>query len=647
MDFTLIYALCFYSSSLLISIPFLKFFKLSEARFLSLLSISSLSFALGFFIPFKTALYILLAISILAALYTIYSKKIRIENSEAVFALIFALFIFLRFLNPYIQDAEKFMDSAFMNAVLKAKTLPPDDPFFAGGKLDFYYYFGHIISACITLMSFSRPEIGYNIAISAIPAYTAFLVYGILRKKGLKVAVSGVVLSVFSGNAYSFIDFFRRIFTGRAIDGEYYWNSTRVITDTINEFPYFSFIHADLHAHVVAIPIFVLILSLIFSFHEAESESKAKVEAANRDKKNEERIKLAALALALFTIFATNTWDYPLAALTCILVALTLRKREIIYALALSLPFVILLYYNMNTPAAKFILVEEKTNPAEFLMYAFTPLAFAYVFSRNGYRYVLYSLPLSIPLYFLSPILALTTPLAVSSAYRIHRKDLPSAIILAGLLAFILPEFIAVESRLNTVFKFYIVGWLSLMIAPAFNLEFRGLKMYFAALILILSIVYPLAATPVRYGIKECTLDGMAFMKNFNGDYEAIKWLQDRNGVVIEEGCTHGVLCGYQYGGRVSAFTGNPAVVAWTNHEFMWRRNYTAISERANDVRNFYNANSCDEMLEVVKKYNISYIFFGYEEKKVFAVQPEKFERCFVKVFESRGTYIFATKNLS
>lgn len=643
MDFTLIYALCFYSSSLLVSIPFLKFFKLSEARFISLLTLSSLSFALGFFIPFKLAFYVLFTTSILAALYTIYSdKKIRIENSEAVFALIFAFFIFLRFLNPYIQDAEKFMDSAFMNAVLKAKTFPPDDPFFAGGKLDFYYYFGHLISACITLMSFSPPEVGYNIAISAIPAYTALLIYGILRKKGFKVAVCGMVFSMFSGNTYSFIDFFRRIFTGKAIDGGYYWNSTRVIADTINEFPYFSFIHADLHAHVVAIPIFVLILSLIFSFHEAES--------VNKNKKNKNRIKLtAALTLALFTIFATNSWDYPLAALTCILAALTLRKREIAYALAFSLPSVILLYHTMNAPAAKFMLVEEKTNPVEFLMYAFTPLLFAYVFSGNGYsyRYALYSLPLSIPLYFISPVLALTTPLAISSAYGIYKKDLPSAIVFAGLLAFILPEFIAVESRLNTVFKFYIIAWLSLMIAPAFNLEFRGLKRYFVVLILVLSIVYPLAATPVRYNIKECTLDGMAFMKNLNGDYEAIKWLQNKDGVVIEEGCTHGALCGYQYGGRVPAFTGNPAVVAWTNHEFVWRRNYTAVSERAMDVRNFYNANSCNEMLEIVKKYNISYIFFGFEERRVFSISPEKFERCFTKVFESRGTYIFATKNLS
>jgi len=627
--YTLIYALCFYLSSLLVTIPLLKFFKHSEARFLSLLAISTISFAFGFLLPFKITFYTVFAVTIAASLYTIHSDKVRIENTEAVFALVFAFFIFLRFLNPYIQDAEKFMDSAFMNAVLKSSSFPPDDPFFAGGKLDFYYYFGHVISACITLMSFSPPEVGYNIAISAIPAYTATIIYGMLRRMGIKVALTGTVLSIFSGNAYSFVDFLRRVFNGEAIDGGYYWYATRVITDTINEFPYFSFIHADLHAHVVAIPIFALIVSLILR-KEAEDYNYSRT---------------LALALALFAIFATNSWDYPLAALACFFAYLSLKKKEIVIALLISIPFVILLYSGMSTPAAKIFLVEDRTNAIEFLMYALTPLLFSYLFTGN--RFTLYSLPVSIPLYFISPVLALTAPLAVSSVYGLYKKDAASAIVLTGLMAFILPEFVAVESRLNTVFKFYIIAWLSLMIAPATKLEFKDVRKYAVALILIVSLVYPMAATPVRYNLRECTLDGMAFMRSFDGDYEATKWLQGKSGIIIEEGCTHGALCGYKYGGRVPAFTGNPVVLAWTNHEYAWRRDYATIAERANDVREFYTTSSCNEMLKIVSKYNISYVFLGYEEKRIFSVTPEKFEKCFTKVFESRGTYIFATKNIS
>nr|WP_230972286.1 DUF2298 domain-containing protein [Archaeoglobus neptunius] len=611
---------------MLIAIPFLRFFKYGEARFLSLLILTSVSFAIGFFAPFRVVFYSVFALTIAISLYIIYTEKPELEFSEAIFVAVFAFFIFLRFLNPHIFDSEKFMDSAFMNAVLKSSSFPPNDPFLAGGKLDFYYYFGHVISAGITLMSFSPPEVGYNIAVSALPAYTAAIIYEILRKKGNAVAFSGIVLAIFSGNLFSFVDFFRRIFEGIPVDGSYYWNATRVIENTINEFPYFSFIHADLHAHVVAIPIFVLILSLLYRTRWGKTE-------------------VMALALALFALFATNSWDYPLAVLICIFTAIALRKREIVIAVAISAPFVLLLFHSMNAPAAQIKLVDERSDLVQFLMYAFTPLLFAYVFTGN--RYTIYLLPVSFPLYFLSPVLALAAPLLLSSFYGLVKRDHVSATVLVGLLAFIIPEFFAVESRLNTVFKFYLIGWLSLMISPAVKLDFSGSKKYIALILLVISLVYPLAATPVKYSLREYTLDGMVFMRNFDGDYEAVKWLQSREGVIIEEGCTHGALCAYHYGGRVAAFTGNPAVIAWTNHEYVWRRNYTLVALRAADVRDFYNATSCREMYRIVEKYNVSYIFLGYEEKRIFSVKPEKFERCFEKVFESRGTYIFATKILS
>ena len=51
-------------------------------------------------------------------------------------------------------------------------------------------------------------------------------------------------------------------------------------------------------------------------------------------------------------------------------------------------------------------------------------------------------------------------------------------------------------------------------------------------------------------------------------------------------------------------------------------------------------------MREIVKKYNIRYIFVGYEERGVFNVTPKKFEKCFKVAFHSGKTWVF-TKNLS
>ena len=41
-----------------------------------------------------------------------------------------------------------------------------------------------------------------------------------------------------------------------------YWRSTRLIPNTINEFPFFSYLFADLHAHMIGIPFTVLVLAL-------------------------------------------------------------------------------------------------------------------------------------------------------------------------------------------------------------------------------------------------------------------------------------------------------------------------------------------------------------------------------------------------
>ncbi len=624
--YTLIYAVCFYSFSLLLTIPFLRYFKYHEARLLSLLTLSTASFIASFFIPFKISFYASFLVFMALALYTLYRSSVKVERGEAVFLAVFAFFIFLRFLNPHIFDAEKFMDSAFMNAVLKAKTLPPNDPFLAGGRLDFYYYFGHLIGACITLLSFSPPEVGYNVAIAALPAYTSLIIYGVLKERGLKIALSGVFLSIFSGNLYSFVDFFNRIFSGRPIDGGYYWNCTRVIENTINEFPYFSFIHADLHAHVVAIPIIVLIFALLV-----------------REEKS--KFVYAAIILSLFTLFATNSWHYPLAFIATLTVGAAVRDKWLVLCAFLSAIPAFIFFLYMNAPAASFSVVEEKTHTFEFLLYAFTPTAACYAFI--GKKQTLYFLPLFIPLYFLSPVLAILAPLMATAIIGIHRREASSAIMLSGLLAFTLPEFFAVESRMNTVFKFYIFAWLALMTSASLNADWKGWKRYALIALIVIGLVYPLAATPVRYSTAEMTLDGMSFMKACDGDYYAVKWLQSKDGVVIEEGCTQGALCGYHYGGRVAAFTGNPAVIAWTNHEYVWRRNYTLVAERAEDVRDFYTTESCKKMREIAEKYGVKYIFLGYEEKRVLSVNPEKLEKCFKKVFEKDGTYIFVTKNLS
>lgn len=90
--------------------------------------------------------------------------------------------------------------------------------------------------------------------------------------------------------------------------GNWYWTATRIIPDTINEFPFFTFVYADLHAHLMSLPFAVLGFGL------------AAHAALNRARLQWYDLGIAAMVLG--ALRAINTWDYPtyLAVIGCAMV---------------------------------------------------------------------------------------------------------------------------------------------------------------------------------------------------------------------------------------------------------------------------------------------------------------------------------------
>ena len=83
-----------------------------------------------------------------------------------------------------------------------------------------------------------------------------------MRERTLSAASTlGVAAVVVIGN----LDAVRQVWEQRVgvRDGFDFWRSTRVIDFTINEFPWFSAIWADVHPHVINFPIFILLLTLL------------------------------------------------------------------------------------------------------------------------------------------------------------------------------------------------------------------------------------------------------------------------------------------------------------------------------------------------------------------------------------------------
>jgi YYY domain-containing protein len=284
---------------------------------------------------------------------------------EVVFAAFFLFDLALRFgygdLWHLYTGGEKPMDFSYLNAVLKSTSFPPYDPWFSGGYLNYYYY-GFVLVAIPIKMLGTVPSIGYNLALPLVFGTLGLATYGTvwnlmesLRRKGtLKISpvlagIGAAVMLAVLGNLgevrfiwHGLVGASQLMFPHGLVFGlgdilhaasgavhlllgqasmpggysEWYWNASRAIqfppgpngeyiTDwSITEFPFFTFLYADLHAHLIAMPLIILSLA----------GSAAMVIAPERLARWRTALPLVALtALAVGSLWPVNGWNYPIS----------------------------------------------------------------------------------------------------------------------------------------------------------------------------------------------------------------------------------------------------------------------------------------------------------------------------------------------
>ena len=229
---------------------------------------------------------------------------------EGVFTLAYLYFVGLRVLNPDLwqpwNGGEKMLEIGFLNAIVKSAHMPPYDPYFAGGYINYYYYGLFLVGVLVKLTGI-QPTVAFNLAVPTLAALTAgnvfSLGYNLVARRGphrqrdsqaLAVGALAVLLVLLVGNLAGFTQLVRMlsehggssfqsgipglgaavralaglkrvILEGTKLPTYNYWDPSRVIPNTINEFPYFSFLFADLHPHMIGIPFTVLFLSLAYA----------------------------------------------------------------------------------------------------------------------------------------------------------------------------------------------------------------------------------------------------------------------------------------------------------------------------------------------------------------------------------------------
>jgi len=274
------------------------------------------------------------------------------------------------------KGGERPMDFSYFNAVLKSESFPPYDPWFAGGYINYYYY-GFVLAGTPVKLLGIVPSIAYNfilptwfglIAINAFAIGYSLLEKAEARMQNAEYSALRIPHSAFiSGLAASFMTVlignlgtvrlifmslqriaapqgivpidanifqkwmwaaqgFFSLFVGATLPvsiGDWYWLPSRVIpapndVEPITEFPLFTFLYSDMHAHLLVMPITLFIIAWALSF----IKSRAKMTRA------EWLASFFVGALMVGALRPTNTWDlytyFPLAAVA---VAYTIYKN--------------------------------------------------------------------------------------------------------------------------------------------------------------------------------------------------------------------------------------------------------------------------------------------------------------------------------
>ena len=202
----------------------------------------------------------------------------------------------------------------------------------------------------------------------------------------------------------------------------------------------------------------------------------------------------------------------------------------------------------------------------------------------------------------------------------------------AGALLTLAPDFVYIRDnfgyRINTVFKFYYQGWVLYAVAAAFAIYLLSQRLQgvgrlafglATAVSLLMALVYPIKAIPDRAGnfAGEPTLNGLAFFEKLYPDYmEAIRWMQAREPgapIVLEA-----VRPSYdpQFAGPYfSQHAGYPTILGWPFHEVQWRGSAEKLGSREQDVRTIYQSSNWNEVVELLKRYNVAYIVVGPVEQ--------------------------------
>jgi len=604
---------------------------------------------------------------------------------EVFFAFGLFLWAFVRSHQPDINGLEKFMDFGFVNSILRSDFLPPLDMWASGQSINYYWY-GHYITAFLIKLINVPSGIGYNLMLGTILGLsltTSFsLVSSLIGKafkaKSSKAAVVGGIISAlllnFAGNMHTPYYALK--------DGvEKYWypDATRFIgynpdvpDKTIHEFPIYSYVVSDLHAHLLNLPFVLLFLSLLYSLVLAKSSiskdskfqnpNSKQYQSANSQIKNishwpliinhSQNKNLILLGFVLGVMFMTNAWDIANYLLVTGFVFLLATQKDLKATLTFQNMFkvsvnIIIIILAALITTLPFIMNFQSIAQGVDITHTKTPLW------QLG---ILWGFPL---------ILTAIFVLRMQFFKKAKREDFfVLALLTSSWMLIAIPEFIYVKDiyasthyRANTMFKLtyqaYVMFYLSSgYIAITFikRVKSVGSKIGMALLLAVIFtsvLYYPFVAVKSYYGdifdkvnpTKSLTGD-LWLKEKYSDTFEVVSWF--RQNIEGQPTILEAPGDSYTDYGVISSYTGLPTVSGWYVHEWLWRGTPDFPQGRVNDITTIYNTGDSVLAKSLLNKYAVKYVVVGSFEKEKFPeLNEEKFSKIGNVVYLNRTSKIY------
>ena len=588
---------------------------------------------------------------------------------EVLFLAFFLLWTYLAGFHPAAYGTEKFMDYGFMEAMMRSTTLPAVDLWYSEGTIN-YYYGGQYFAVFLTKLTGTKVELTYNLMRTFVAGLAFVLPYSLVYqmtkdRMGKKAAgavgwkkavpqISGILagLSVsIAGNMhyvyYGQIRPWLQKLTGQEPDSYWFPDATRYIgfnpdveDKTIHEFPCYSFVLGDLHAHVVNIMFVLLLLGLLYAWVKMVRKRTYDIGEPGTKEFWEKhllmpQILFAAVLLGMFRW--TNYWDFVIyfvvtggVVLFTNIVLMKGQGKWVIGVTAaqaaevLAIGTIVILPFTLNfeTMVQGVAVAQNHSLPHQLL--------------------ILWGLPGILTVIFVISLLAEKLGgVKNKTVYKFMKSlKLPDLFAMVmGLCAIglvLIPELVYVRdiyengnARANTMFKLTYQAYIMFGMTMAYVIfrmlvisyrKFLKVTAGIALVCLVWTFGYFGNSVDSWFGeVKDPSkyqgLNATAFLEtDFPEDAAGIRWLKKNikgSPVVLEANGDS-----YTQYERVSAMTGLPTVLGWYVHEWLWRNDVADLNTKSGDIELIYTSKDEKQVKDLLEKYNISYIFTGSCERE-------------------------------